>query len=88
MVADALRDLNGVRYASPPGAFYAFLGVDGLHDSLAFALNLVERHGVALAPGVAFGAPGEGSLRLCFAQSPALLSRALDRLHAGLRERQ
>ena len=88
MVADALRDLNGVRYASPPGAFYAFLGVDGLQDSLAFALDLVERHGVALAPGVAFGAPGEGCLRLCFAQSNALLSRALDRLHAGLRERR
>ncbi len=88
MVADALKDLDGVRYISPPGAFYAFLGLDGLRDSLAFALNLVERHGVALAPGVAFGAPGEGYLRLCFAQSPALLSRALDRLHAGLREHQ
>ena len=88
MVADALRDLGGVRYASPPGAFYAFLGVDGLHDSLAFALDLVERHGVALAPGVAFGTAGEGYLRLCFAQSPAQLSRALDRRHAGLRERR
>ena len=88
MVADALAGLDGVRYASPPGAFYAFFGLDGLRDSRAFALDLVERHGVALAPGVAFGAPGEGYLRLCFAQSPALLSRALDRLRAGLRERQ
>ena len=88
MTADALGNLDGVRYASPPGAFYAFLGVDGLRDSLAFALELVERHGVALAPGVAFGTAGEGYLRLCFAQSPALLSRALDRLHAGLRERR
>lgn len=86
MVADALAGLNGVRYASPPGAFYAFLGVDGLRDSLGFAIDLVERHGVAVAPGVAFGAPGEGHLRLCFAQSPALLGRALDRLRAGLRE--
>jgi aspartate/methionine/tyrosine aminotransferase len=87
MTEAALGGLNGVRYASPPGAFYAFLGVDGLRDSLGFALDLVERHGVALAPGAAFGEAGEGHLRLCFAQSPALLERALDRLRAGLRER-
>ncbi len=75
-----------VRYASPPGAFYAFLAVDGLADSLALALRLVERHGVAVAPGSAFGAGGEGFLRLCFAQSPARLARALGRLQAGIEE--
>ena len=86
LAADALGGLNGVRYVSPPGAFYAFIGVDGLRDSLAAALALVERHGVALAPGVAFGASGEGYLRLCFGQSTGLLSRALDRVRTGLRE--
>jgi aspartate/methionine/tyrosine aminotransferase len=80
----ALRAVRGVRYASPPGAFYAFLGVAGLDDSLALALRLVERHGVAVAPGSAFGAGGEGFLRLCFAQSPARLEQGLARLRAGL----
>lgn len=87
MAAAALGGLDGVRYRSPPGAFYAFLGIDGSQDSLGLALRLVERHGVAVAPGAAFGAPGEGHVRLCFAQSPALLERALDRLRTGLRER-
>jgi aspartate/methionine/tyrosine aminotransferase len=84
LTAAALRGVPGMRYASPPGAFYAFLGVDGLVDSLAFSLRMVAESGVAVAPGVAFGAGGEGFLRLCFAQSPERLERALGRLVAGL----
>ncbi|MBV8615039.1 MAG: pyridoxal phosphate-dependent aminotransferase [Acetobacteraceae bacterium] len=81
----ALAGLSGVRYAAPEGAFYAFIGVEGVSDSLALAKRLVTEHGVALAPGSAFGAAGEGSLRLCFAQSEAVLQRAAERLRAGLR---
>lgn len=81
----ALSGLNGIRYTAPDGAFYAFIGVDGLTDSLDFAKRLVTEHKVALAPGIAFGDAGEGHLRLCFAQSPARLTSALDRLRDGLR---
>jgi aspartate aminotransferase len=81
----ALAGLNGVRYAAPAGAFYAYLGVDGLTDSLGLAKKLVTDHGVAVAPGIAFGDCGEGHLRLCFAQSPQRLERAMDRLRDGLR---
>ena len=87
LVTEALAGLNGVRFVQPDGAFYAFLGVDGLSDSLDFALRLVHEHGVAVAPGSAFGASGEGHLRLCFAQSPDRLARAMERLQAGLRAR-
>ena len=86
MTTQALAGLPRVRFAAPPGAFYAFIGVDGLQDSLGFALRLVHTHGVALAPGCAFGAGGEGHLRLCFAQSPRILGRALERLSAALKE--
>ncbi len=85
LASEALNGLNGVRYTPPPGAFYAFVGVDGLTDSLNLALNLVKRHGVAVAPGVAFGAAGEGNLRICFAQSPDRMARAMIRLRDGLR---
>jgi aspartate aminotransferase len=81
----ALKGLNGVRYQAPAGAFYAFIGVDGLRDSLDLARKLVTRHGVAVAPGVAFGAAGEGSLRVCFAQSADRIQRAMQRLASGLR---
>jgi aspartate/methionine/tyrosine aminotransferase len=86
LTTQALAGLNRVRFAAPPGAFYAFLGIDGLADSLDFALRLVEDFGVAVAPGSAFCAGGEGHLRLCFAQSPARLERALSRLHQALQK--
>ena len=83
--SQALLGLSGVRYAAPVGAFYAFIGVDGLHDSLDLAKRLVTRHGVGVAPGIAFGDAGEGHLRICFAQSAERMERAMGRLREGLR---
>ena len=85
LASEALAGLNGVRYAAPVGAFYAFVGVDGLTDSLELAKKLVTRHGVGVAPGIAFGDAGEGYLRLCFAQSAERMERAMGRLREGLR---
>jgi aspartate aminotransferase len=85
LASEALAGLNGVRYAAPVGSFYAFVGVDGLTDSLDLAKKLVTRHGVGVAPGIAFGAAGEGYLRVCFAQSAELMERAMGRLRNGLR---
>ncbi len=85
LASQALLGLNGVRYATPVGAFYAFIGVDGLRDSLDLAKRLVTRHGVGVAPGVAFGDAGEGHLRICFAQSTERMERAMGRLREGLR---
>jgi len=73
-----LEALPGVEVASPSGGMYAFFRVAGQDDSLAFAKRLVERHGLGLAPGVAFGNEGEGWLRWCFA------SRDPQRLDAGV----
>lgn len=85
LASQALIGLNGVRYRPPIGAFYAFMAIDGVHDSLDLAKKLVTRHGVAVAPGSAFGAAGEGCLRVCFAQSATLMERAMQRLRDGLR---
>jgi aspartate aminotransferase len=85
LASDILSGLNGVRFVPPEGAFYAFIGIEGLTDSLSLARRLVLNHGVAVAPGAAFGAAGEGHLRLCFAQSEPVLARAMQRLREGLR---
>jgi aspartate/methionine/tyrosine aminotransferase len=85
LVGDALADLNGVHYVPPDGAFYAFVGLEGLTDSLRLAEQLVVDHHVAVAPGIAFGAAGEGYLRICFAQSAERIERAMGRLRDGLR---
>jgi len=80
LVTQRLGGMRKVTLARPPGAFYAFFAVEGMTDSLATAKDILERTGVGLAPGIAFGPAGEGFLRLCFASSQARLSTAMDRL--------
>ncbi len=79
LVLERIGSLPRLSLAPPAAAFYAFMRVDGLTDSLAFAKDLLAATGVGLAPGVAFGAGGEGHLRLCFASILPTLERALDR---------
>jgi aspartate/methionine/tyrosine aminotransferase len=84
LVYDRLSGVPRVRLSRPRSAFYAFFQVDGVTDSFAYAVELMHRAKVGLAPGVAFGPAGEGRLRLCFAASLPKLSRALDRLVPAL----
>lgn len=84
IVTDRLGTLSRVTYHPPEGAFYAFLRVDGEADSEALAKRIVRDARVGLAPGIAFGPESEGWLRICFAQSPELLTRAMDRLETVL----
>ncbi len=80
LVAERVAAIPRLSLPLPAAAFYAFIRVDGMSDSLAFAKDLLQARGVGLAPGVAFGEGGEGHLRLCFAASAEALERALDRL--------
>jgi aspartate/methionine/tyrosine aminotransferase len=48
-------------------------------DAFDFCLQLLKTEKVALAPGSAFGAGGEGSIRLCFASGMSVLEPALER---------
>ena len=69
----------------PDGAFYLFPRIDGLDDSVGFCRRLLLEQRVGIAPGAAFGAGGEGSVRLCYASEPSVLEPALERLDAFLR---
>jgi len=84
---EALRGLTGVTVPSPAGAFYLFPRIDGLADSFGFCKRLLEETRVGLAPGVAFGAGGEGSVRICYAAEKSILEPAMERfarfLNAG-----
>jgi aspartate/methionine/tyrosine aminotransferase len=82
---DALRGIPGVTVPTPDGAFYLFPRIDGLTDSFAFCRRLLEETRVGLAPGVAFGAGGEGSIRICYAAERKILEPAMQRLTTFLR---
>jgi aspartate/methionine/tyrosine aminotransferase len=82
---EALRGIPGVTVPKPDGAFYLFPRVDGLEDSFAFCRRLLEKTRVGLAPGVAFGAGGEGSIRICYAAEKSVVEPAMERLTKFLR---
>lgn len=77
---NALVSTKGVTVPKPEGAFYLFPRVDGVTDSFAFCLTLLKETKVALAPGVAFGAGGEGAIRVCTASDLSVLEPAMERL--------
>ena len=79
-LAQALLATGRVRLALPEGAFYIFCAFDNFADSQALALRLVDEANVGVAPGGAFGAAGEGFLRLCFARAPTDIDEAARRL--------
>ncbi len=84
VVRKFLGSQNRIRWIEPEGAFYGFLHVEGMKDSLGFASDLVRNARVGVAPGSAFAPPEDtrtdSFIRICFAQDPGRLEVGLERL--------
>ena len=80
IVVKGLGATGKVRFAPVNGAFYLFFSVEGKPDVRRLGLEIVDQANVGLAPGTAFGAGGEGFMRLCFLRSPEQLQVATQRL--------
>ena len=80
LIVDGFRAV-GLPTFEPRGAFYAFpdIRVTGL-TSLEFSELLLTEERVAVVPGSAFGACGEGHVRACYASSFEQIERALERI--------
>jgi aspartate/methionine/tyrosine aminotransferase len=85
--ATALLDERGIHYLDPTGAFYLWIDVAHVSggDVAAWAERFVLEEGVAVAPGSAFGAAGEGWIRVCVASDRELVLEGLRRLPAPAR---
>lgn len=70
----------GLECFEPKGAFYTFPSIrsTGL-DSEAFCRLLLEEEKVAMVPGTAFGASGEGFVRISYATSLDKIEEAMKR---------
>ena len=87
VIVSGLNALPGVTCLRPPGAFYAFPNVRRIEPNTArFQDYLLQRAGVAVLSGTAFGAHGEGYLRLSYANSVEAITDALDQMRRAIAE--
>eukprot|EP01037_Dinobryon_pediforme_P023647 gene23647-25153_t len=80
LVTSAFERSPRIRFSPPTGAFYMFFSIDGEPDTRALPFRLMDDLRIGLAPGGAFGAAGEGHMRLCFARTPESVEMAVGRL--------
>jgi len=85
-VVAACRDM-GLPCLMPQGAFYIFPNITkyGM-SSKEFAFELLQEKKIAVVPGSAFGASGEGFVRCSYATSMEKLKIAMERLEEFLKE--
>jgi len=79
VIVAGLNDIPGISCVEPQGAFYAFPDITGTGVPAAQLQDrLLREAGVAALSGTAFGAHGDGFLRLSYANSVANIRVALD----------
>jgi aspartate/methionine/tyrosine aminotransferase len=84
LVYQRLNSHPSIRIGWPDAAFYAFFAIEGMADGRTFCKELVQEARIGLVPGITFGAPEDGWLRLCFANQLETLNTAIDRLESFL----
>ena len=84
----ALRELGFDIPVTPQGAFYVYAGCGGLtQDSFAFARGLLEQAGVAITPGIDFGANApERHVRFAYTNSIERLQEGVSRIAKFLKK--
>lgn len=88
-VVAELNTIDGIECLPTDGTFYVFPNIekllpklDGISDDLQFSEYLIEKAGVALVPGSAFGCPGH--IRISIATSMSNLENALSRIKQAI----
>lgn len=88
IAARRLAEMPGVRFELPRGAFYLLFALEGMKDSTATTMRIIDEAKVGLAPGATFGPGGEGFLRMSFLCDPEKIETAMDRFHHWLKTSQ
>jgi aspartate aminotransferase len=89
VLVEGLNAIPGMTCQRPQGAFYAFPNIKpfGISSS-EMADLLLEKAGVAVLPGSAFGEYGEGHLRLTYSNSIENIQRAIQQIRRAVSELQ
>jgi aspartate aminotransferase len=87
LVEKRLSEIEGMKTFPIEGAFYAFPAYGIKMKSQDLAKQLLEKHQVAVLPGMAFGNAGEGHIRISFAGSVESINLGIDALDRFLRSK-
>lgn len=84
-LARAINEIPGLSCAIPPATFYLFVNVEGTgRNALRFAYELLENQHVAVVPGITYGEPYGGYVRIAFTREMDVLREAANRLEKWL----
>jgi len=82
---ELVNRIDRLSVIKPDGAFYLFINIkDVTNDSMEFSKKLLEKEGVAVVPGIAFGA--EGYIRFSFATDIDTIEEGIRRLERFIKE--
>ena len=85
VLIEGLNEINGLSCYAPEGTFYAFVNIkDTGMTSEELSTYLLEKCKVVIVPGTAFGAQGEGYIRLSFATSLEDIKEGIKRIKKGI----
>ncbi|SFV67729.1 Aspartate aminotransferase [hydrothermal vent metagenome] len=84
---ELFNDLDGLSVLKPQGAFYLFVNIkDVSMDSMKFCEELLKNSGVAVVPGIGFGA--EGYFRFSFATDIITIREGIRRIDKFLKQKR
>jgi aminotransferase len=76
-----IREIDQLEIPRTSGTFYMFPKVKGCTDSRALVMDILQSTGTLVLPGVIFGEPGEGHIRISIGPlTPEAVDEAFDRL--------
>ena len=84
LVHETLAEV-GIRAAKPKATFYMWCRVPEGYTSASFATLLLEKAGVVVTPGAAYGSYGEGYFRISLTVPDARLADAMDRIRKAMK---
>ncbi|AXH12579.1 pyridoxal phosphate-dependent aminotransferase [Halarcobacter bivalviorum] len=85
VAVESFNAINGISCVVPKGAFYLFVNIKEIGgDSMKFSADLLEKEGVAVVPGLAFGT--EGYFRFSFATDLPTIEEGIRRIRKFVEE--
>ena len=84
---ELFNDIDGLSVLKPQGAFYLFVNIKDISDnSIEFCKELLQATGVAVVPGIGFGA--EGYFRFSFATDMTTIREGIRRIAKFVKQKK